>query len=148
MTYRLPHTPYTPVATATHYFDDIFARNIKPTYTPRRVLRRSSTSTAGSLGLGLCSRRGSIDTVSTAVSGDGATTGTGIASDSSDAGTGPGREVSRVISRVNSVGLDGELERDTVGTGGEFDVHLGHHINEQAQRHRPGAESPYNEDEI
>ncbi|OJD17234.1 hypothetical protein AJ78_02671 [Emergomyces pasteurianus Ep9510] len=44
ITCRLPHTPRTPTAAASHYFDDIFSRFSKPRRSTSAMVRRSSTS--------------------------------------------------------------------------------------------------------
>ncbi|OJJ47136.1 hypothetical protein ASPZODRAFT_65781 [Penicilliopsis zonata CBS 506.65] len=41
---RLPQTPRTPFATASHYFDDIFSRSGRPQSSGKAMIRRSSTS--------------------------------------------------------------------------------------------------------
>lgn len=41
---RLPQTPRTPTAAASHYFDDIFTRSLKPSSQRPNQTRRSSTS--------------------------------------------------------------------------------------------------------
>ncbi len=41
---RLPQTPRTPTAAASHYFDDIFTRSLKPSSQGPVQTRRSSTS--------------------------------------------------------------------------------------------------------
>lgn len=41
---RLPQTPRSPSAVASHYFDDIFTRSARPRSSGRPSIRRSSTS--------------------------------------------------------------------------------------------------------
>lgn len=116
---RLPQTPRSPFAAASHYFDDIFSRSGRPPFSRRPSVRRSSTTRS----------IGNRSDFNSTIAGD-ATPGGASAYLDED-------EVSRPGSRRGSTALSAEN-----------DEHINSYVESQLQRVRSSASIAAYEDEL
>lgn len=119
---RLPQTPRSPFVAASHYFDDIFSRSGRPSYSRRPSVRRSSRRSSIARSIGNRSDYNST------IAGDSTPAAASTVLDD--------EEVSRTPSRRNST-VDAENEE-----------HISHYVESQLQRVRSSASIATYEDEL